>query len=208
MLLVIQMEAATYVRTVFGLRKDTLRVSVLPIQALKKAILQMRNVYASDSATVVLEDSIEPASCQGVVFEILANLRRSEWIARLWTLQEAYLSRTIGVIISSVPQHMYQITSDVVQQMSRVFTLVFSFHSQLEPLRFYLIMPFQDLLDKPLSASAVQTLPIVLDNHGRPMWNLYIRMLRSLGNRKTSHPADGALCLAVLFNMDHSLRSI
>jgi hypothetical protein len=78
---------------------DTLVVPVAKGQEeyRKKAIRQICNVFSRSSHTIILDKGLSSMDKGGAPAETAMKIFSSVWMRRLWTLQEAYLSRSICV---------------------------------------------------------------------------------------------------------------
>jgi hypothetical protein len=64
----------------------------------KKAILQMRELYSKAESTIVIDENLERSSRYTDGMEILGVLTLSDWMTRLWTVQESVLSRRVQLL--------------------------------------------------------------------------------------------------------------
>ena len=83
---------------------DTLCCPVSPKEAHSLALAQMRSTYLDARHVLVLESGLQVyASDEITIFEALYRFVLSGWMSRLWTLQEAWLARTIWIQFKDRP---------------------------------------------------------------------------------------------------------
>jgi hypothetical protein len=63
----------------------------------KKAIRQIYNVFAASSHSIVIDKGLLSIDASGLPWKVVTKLLASGWMRRLWTLQEAYLSKRLWI---------------------------------------------------------------------------------------------------------------
>lgn len=86
---------------VHGFWMDTLCVPVHPSakELRKKAISQMRDIYASSVCSLVLDQTMQLRNTFTTLSEGFVAVALSPWAGRLWTLQEALLAKRVIIVI-------------------------------------------------------------------------------------------------------------
>ena len=72
---------------------DTLCVPRHPEEIHNRAIMEMRNVYTEADRVLVLDSEILSSTADASYEEVNMRIQCSRWIRRLWTLQEAILTK-------------------------------------------------------------------------------------------------------------------
>jgi hypothetical protein len=70
----------------------------------KKAIAQMKRIYEKAQSVLIIDSGLCTCDDETGVLEILARLRLSNWIRRLWTYQEGYFAKSIYLLVGSTPR--------------------------------------------------------------------------------------------------------
>ena len=69
-----------------------------------KAVTRMKSIYTNANSVLIIDSGLSACNDNIGTLEVLARLRLSNWIRRLWTFQEGYFAKTIYVLIGSTPR--------------------------------------------------------------------------------------------------------
>jgi hypothetical protein len=143
----------------------------------KRAITLMAKTYADAAAVVVIDSALRQLSITTSAEEQLFTLYFSNWVRRLWTLQEALLAKKLFI-------HLHDGIMDVVSffEMDNRFQV---------PAFFELWRWLQKLLGVPIARQKGKEEAILLDD-----------LILHLANRTSSRPEDETLAIAALFGLD------
>lgn len=145
----------------------------------KKAIALMARTYASATAVVVVDGAMLQQSISMPFEQHLFTLRFSKWVRRLWTLQEALLSRKLLVLLD-----------DAMVDILGFFNL----DARVQvPAFLELYRWVEKLMGVPIARRKGVEREFLLDD-----------IILQLANRTSSRPTDEVLALAVLFGLDVS----
>lgn len=143
----------------------------------KKAIILMAETYATAAAVVAIDSAMLQHSLATPVEEQLFTLYFSNWVRRLWTLQEALLSKKLFI-------HLDDGFIDVLS------FLEMDNRVQI-PAFFELYRWFQKLMSVPIARHRKENREFSLDD-----------VILHLAHRTSSKPEDEILAIAGLFGLD------
>ena len=70
----------------------------------KRAIAQMKTIYERAESVLVIDADLYSCNDNTGPLEILARLRLSNWIRRLWTFQEGFFAKSIYLLVGATPR--------------------------------------------------------------------------------------------------------
>ena len=175
---------------------DTLCIPVHPeLRDLRKlSISNMRQVYSSASAVLVLEQSLQNIHSQASIYEKGVGLYTSKWLHRLWTFQEGGLAQRLYFQFSDRAQDMQEITSERLRQsqydISRgIFARFLSdaqgpVSSQFDFLR--------RIIDAKIRDGTME----------KERWASFMTLALAYTSRQTSRKIDETVCAATILDLD------
>ena len=155
---------------------DTICVPLCP-ELRRKAIMQMREVYAQAEIVLVLDSTLLRKSCSVSAEELKLRIFSSTWFRRMWTLQE-------GVLASKL---LFQFSDGVVPLTDLVS-----------------VNPSYDIISATSNekASALLSLKKMPRSNPAERIALFSSVVRLFCHRSTSQKADEPICLATLLGLD------
>jgi hypothetical protein len=75
-----------------------------------EAIRQMKTIYAQADSVLIIDSGLDACDDNTSTLEVLARLRLSNWIRRLWTFQEGQFAKSIYLLVGSTPRSWEQLT--------------------------------------------------------------------------------------------------
>ena len=177
---------------------DTICVPVEPIEAKMMALEKMRSTYTEADKVIVFDMSLETVGTVGKTLEeCLIRVNVSQWMRRLWTLQEARLAREIHVQFSDKALNIddaLSLVKDV--EENRVAQKHYDTKERLD----------QVINHPTLSKFALSLFTAELEHYLRQGQHGQISLLsmlcKALERRSTSHAEDEAICLGTLLGLD------
>jgi hypothetical protein len=170
---------------------DTLAIPVKPEyqDQRKKAIRNMHRIYTGAKYTIVLDADLMRISRGSGYIKPAMSISVSRWMTRLWTLQEAFLSK-----------HLFFKFSDTLYSMDRLENL---FPDENAPLHSCVAYPsrsyYHGIMKKEsrmmYGPDSTQKDRITKPEHLAVTW-------KALQWRKTAHPQHETLALATMFNVN------
>lgn len=76
------------------------------------ALPRMKEIYIQADKVLVIDSEVAACTKQTEAYEILARIRLSNWLRRLWTLQEGYFAKSLYFLIGKTPVAFVNIIRD------------------------------------------------------------------------------------------------
>jgi hypothetical protein len=191
---------------------DTLLIPNDPkLQEIKDAtIVNMTQIYKNATDVLVIDSEVATCSLTSDPLGVLHCILLSNWLRRLWTLQEGVFANSIHFLLSdgttSLGALMYADDNNIgisIKAWVRHY-FAYRFGRGLEQnKKSVLIEP----KDPSIRAEASFVTPLVLSpkEHAWRWWNKeakVIRVVRAVADRVSTFQSDEALCLALLLDID------
>jgi hypothetical protein len=163
---------------------DTLCVPRSPVDIYKKAINQMRDVYANSERVLVLDAELMASQADCSYEEINMRILCSTWIRRFWTIQEAVLAKRLIFQFAEKP-HM-TMTGSILWHARRKDLKVHYYNS--------IGWDCCLLFDSYDHNKEFDQIPLI--------WQIF------LPHRSVTFATDEPICAAILmgFNIDHVMK--
>lgn len=167
-------------------------------RAKKKAIAQMAGIYQSSASVLVLDAWLQTFAVSGSLPDKVARLYVSNWIHRLWTVQESVLSSTVYVQFSGGAQLM-----DHIRKPCQAYTPGNQIgEAWSRYTRFPQVMEEQVLSFISALRFLMGNLPRPAENHDAGRLLDICHLSRALEHRATSHLKDETICVSTLLKLD------
>jgi hypothetical protein len=158
--------------------------------ARRMALQEMHRVYASATCTIVLDAGLMSERTTGAkAVETAMRITMSQWVTRLWTLQEAYLSKRIYFYFADGLMDMDDLESK--RQFNPISPLSSSAHTYHEAI---------------LGPERLELLKRRATSHENIARRLNLDFMVALWNamqcRTVSRPQDETLAMAILLDLD------
>jgi hypothetical protein len=101
---------------------DTLCIPRLPIQVYRLALNRIRDVYIHASNTLVVDRLIRTCSPEASTETLYAHIYMSAWMQRMWTYEEAVLSRNLVFVLKG--DHLCTFNQRTKPSMMRTVSVV------------------------------------------------------------------------------------
>jgi hypothetical protein len=187
---------------------DTILVPVE--EGMKKlALLEMRRIYEDADKVLVVDSTLEAASSLASPEECLMRVRCSNWVTRLWTLQEGYLAKELvfqfrdrAVSSNSLMVRYLDTRNHVRREKILDFDKnpLAQFQNTIPNIQedgYAIIKPTE-----PIIAEAGRFLCSLRGQHLPTSQTSLARWIGALHGRSTSNTNDEAVCLATLAGLD------
>jgi hypothetical protein len=171
-----------------------------------KAIRQMKTIYAQADSVLIIDSGLDACDDNTSTLEVLARLRLSNWIRRLWTFQEGQFAKSVYLLVGSTPRSWEELT-DVANRLPREgYQRRIARELIKTPLFFPRIMdePFVDE-PEPLDPEAVRINMEVGEIPGESPFiteRVLSDVFSQLSNRVATEVRDEPQCLSLLLNLN------
>jgi hypothetical protein len=149
----------------------------------------MRHVYSNAKAVLVLDDWLVQIRSDAPVLDIVTRLYQSNWIKRLWTHQEGFLSPAVWIQFSDCSVELNVLSKKVEDHQSLLkATGIHVGFPDTASMRLQTLYTFVTEAFKKMC-------------EGNDKWILYRPLAKAMAERKTSRLADETICLATIVDI-------
>ncbi|KUL87468.1 hypothetical protein ZTR_04606 [Talaromyces verruculosus] len=169
----------------------------------KKAIANMRHVYSRAKAVLVLDNWLEQISSTHPILDIVSRLYQSNWIKRLWTHQEGFLTGLDAPLEEGLPRTtgVYIQFSDKSVELDELRKQFETYQQQQSNVGIYLQFPVAANVRLLYIYSGMKFIMSGVKDM-KDKWKLYAPVADAMSERKTSRLADEIICLATIIGID------
>lgn len=162
----------------------------------KRCIVNMRHIYQSAAAVLVLESSLQSVSADAPILERSLRIYNSKWRRRLWTYQEASLNQEVYYQYDGKSQYVRDLQKERIEE-----------EDALKAQGIYI--SFIDQLDSAVGGTFAflsgAILGWIMDGSiDENRWMAFLPMTASFRCRQTTRKSDEVLCLATVLGIDPS----